>query len=69
MRNNNKNNNLCMSLYPDDLNYAITFLIAGLPKLVNAPEVVNITCTTLTVLWSRWQATIDIGSVEVTGYE
>ena len=67
MRNNN-NKKLCTSLYPD-LNYANTFLIAGLPKLVNAPEVVNVTCTTLTVVWSRWQATVDIGSEAVTGYE
>ena len=52
-----------------DLNYANTFLTAGLPKLVNAPEVVNATCTTLTVVWSRWLATVDIGSEAVTGYE
>ena len=33
-----------------------------LPRLVEAPTVINVTCTHLDVVWSAWSPSSDIGS-------
>ena len=44
------------------------WFISGLPKLITAPSISNITCDNLTITWYEWDPTRDIGDAPIGTY-